>query len=611
MEKFEQYKLNISEKDKILVINYLEKLKNFTKKHNIEAELYNDIEEMLFEKLQAEENLDQLKIIKIIKEVWEPEVIFSDYIDVNKNSENIKEKNDDKNFYEKMIDNWWIRDNENAIFLWISKTLAEKIQISVLLVRILLLILIFPLWMSIWVYILAWLILPVKWIDYNWKSTISYFKTQIILLIKNWIYNLMASFMKLMRFIPTKILIILKSIFIFCIKNILPVFRFFIFWLIWLFLSFWLIWLISIWSLYFTNFSFENIDFTQTLPNYFIFWIIFWIISITIFTIFSFVYGFSKKIINKYILSFWLISFIIALFLWISTWFDLIQKYSDKNEFTQKAEINIWNTGSYIINLNSLKETSFDLGWTKSIKLINSTWSVLKMEIKNLFYWNDEIKEKIKSWFSKISLSNIDNNIKLNLENNKIFTKKVPFSLFDKEITLYIPEWTKISLRDDYRYYFENATISHKYNKFDKFLYSYCRDSEIWYSSEEKWFICNPNKQDLDEAKKRFKENYIIENFSEISPIKHKEKYKREYYNNYSNVSDWDLYDFDWKNDKKLVFKFQDRSIDVEASLEATNSESWVIIKDFKITNIILNDDVFEKKYYKNTEIIDEFLNEE
>lgn len=608
MEKFEQYKLNISEKDKILVINYLEKLKNFTKKHNIEAELYNDIEEMLFEKLQAEENLDQLKIIKIIKEVWEPEIIFSDYVEIKTG---VEEKEIEDIFYQKMINSWWIRDNENAIFLWISKTLAEKIQISVLLVRILLLILIFPLWISIWVYILVWLILPVKWIDYTWKSNISYFKTQIILVLKNWIYNLIASFMKLIWFIPTKILIILKSIFIFCIKNILPVFRFFIFWLIWLFLSFWLIWLISIGSLYFTNFSFENIDFTQTLPNYFIFWIIFWIISITIFTIFSFIYGFSKKILNKYILSFWLISFIIALFLWISTWFDLIQKYSNKNEFTQKAEINIWNTGSYIINLNSLKETSFDLGGTKSIKLVHSSWSILKIEMKNIFYWNDEIKEKIKSWFSKISLSNIDNNIKLSLENNKIFSKEVPFSFFEKEITLYIPEWIKISLIDDYRFYIENATINPKYSKFDNFLYSYCRDSEIWYSSEEKWFICNPNKQDLDEAKRRFKENYIIENFSEISPIKHKDKYKREYYNGHWSSSDWIFYNIEWQNDKKLSLEFQDKSIEVEASLEAENSESWVIIKNFKISDIIIDKGIYDKKYYKNTEIIDGFLNEE
>ena len=40
MEKFEQYKLNISEKDKILVMNYLEKLKNLIKKHTNFLTLY-------------------------------------------------------------------------------------------------------------------------------------------------------------------------------------------------------------------------------------------------------------------------------------------------------------------------------------------------------------------------------------------------------------------------------------------------------------------------------------------------------------------------------------------------------------------------------------------
>ncbi|MDD4151969.1 MAG: hypothetical protein PHR68_05110, partial [Candidatus Gracilibacteria bacterium] len=288
----------------------------------------------------------------------------------------------------------------------------------------------------------------------------------------------------------------------------------------------------------------------------------------------------------------------------------LIQKYSNKNEFTQKTEINIGNTGSYIINLNDLKETSFDLGGAKSIKLINSTGSILKIEIKNIFYGNDEIKEKIKSGFSKINLSNIDKNIKLNYENNKIFSKKVPFSVFKKEITLYIPNGIQFSLKKSYKYYFENAFINSKYDKFINFLRNDCSDNEISYSKNENEFVCNPNKIDLDEAKKRYKENFIIENLSAISPIKHKNKYKRDYYNDYSNVSDWNIYDFEWESDKKVTFKFRDKSIDVDASLEAENTESGVIIKDFKIKKIILNEDIFEQKYYQDTKIINEFLNE-
>jgi hypothetical protein len=69
MDKFEQYKINILEKDKTVVLEYLEKIKKFVSENNIDKELYNDIEEMVFEKLSLEKNLDQLKIVKILKEV--------------------------------------------------------------------------------------------------------------------------------------------------------------------------------------------------------------------------------------------------------------------------------------------------------------------------------------------------------------------------------------------------------------------------------------------------------------------------------------------------------------------------------------------------------------
>jgi hypothetical protein len=69
MEKFEQYKLDLSKKEQELVTKYLDKISNFIKKHEIDEELYQDIEEMVFEKLSKEKKVDQLKIIKILKEV--------------------------------------------------------------------------------------------------------------------------------------------------------------------------------------------------------------------------------------------------------------------------------------------------------------------------------------------------------------------------------------------------------------------------------------------------------------------------------------------------------------------------------------------------------------
>jgi SMC interacting uncharacterized protein involved in chromosome segregation len=69
MDKFEQYKLNLSKKEKDLVIEYLDKIKNFIEKNKIDKELFTDIEEMVFEKLSLEKELDQLKIIRVLKEV--------------------------------------------------------------------------------------------------------------------------------------------------------------------------------------------------------------------------------------------------------------------------------------------------------------------------------------------------------------------------------------------------------------------------------------------------------------------------------------------------------------------------------------------------------------
>jgi hypothetical protein len=69
MDKYTQYKLKITDKNKELVKTYLQKMKKFVEKYNIEKELYDDIEEMVFEKLSNQKKLDQLNITKILKEV--------------------------------------------------------------------------------------------------------------------------------------------------------------------------------------------------------------------------------------------------------------------------------------------------------------------------------------------------------------------------------------------------------------------------------------------------------------------------------------------------------------------------------------------------------------
>lgn len=611
MDKFKKYKLSLNEKQKDLVNNYLEKIRNFVDKHEIETELYNDIEEMVFEKLSNETEFTELKIVKILKEVGEPEVIFSDYIQ-EKSSENKETQN--ILFFEKLEKSAWIRDNEGAIFLWIAKTLSQKIGISILAVRIILLILMFPLWLSIWLYILAWIILPLKWIDYSNDTVYSYFRKQIVYAVKNWVYNLTASFLKIFPFFVKKIFDLLKYILVFITKNIFHIFRFLFFGFVWVFLWFWVIWLLVTLSFYFTNFSIQNIDFLASIPYYFVYAILAWIYALSIFA-FSFIsYWFSKKIPNKYLVSSSFVALLISIFLFVSTGLDLVQKYTWSNEFKQESSLNIWNTWSYILDLWNYDNWNIDFGFSdiSSIKLVNSTGSELKIEVKNNIYWNEEIFKKYVDWFSPITLSELDNNLKLNFIDNKIYSKKVPFAPINREFIIYIPQWVKLTL-ENYYFYFENAIISNEFEKYSDFLNNNCRFKEVFFSQSQDNFVCNPSLDELINAKKSYYENYIIKNFSDISPIKHEEKYKRDYYNDNNFVSDWSFRDFIWDKDEKnkLNFTFWDMSLDINSSLKLVETSTWILISDFMVNDVNFDDYVFDKKYYKDLEILSKFMDKE
>lgn len=609
MDKFEKYKLSLNEKQKDLVVAYLEKIKKFVDKHEIETELYNDIEEMVFEKLWNETEFSDLKIIKILKEVGEPEVIFSDY--VQEKTSTAKETQSEL-FFIKLEKMGWVRDNEGAIFLWISKTLSEKIGISILAVRIILLILMFPLGLSIWLYILAWVLLPLKWVDYSQYSVYLFLRKQIVSAVRNWVYNLTASFLKIFPFVTKKIFELVKYVFNFVTKNIFPIFRFMFFAFLGVSIWFAIVWLLIVLSLYFTNFSIQNIDFLASLPYYFLYAVLTWIYALSIFAFSSIAYWISKKIPNKYLVSSSFVALLISIFLFVSTWLDLVQKYTWTNEFKQEVSLNVWNSGSYILDLWNYDNWSIDFGfwWVSSIKLVNSTWSELKLEVKNTVVWNEDIFKKYTDSFSPISLSNLDNNIKLSFANNQIYAKKVPFAPISREFVIYVPTWVKLTLRN-YYFYFENAFTSNEFEKYSNFLNADCRFNEVFFNQSQNNFICNPSLEELFDAKRNYYIDYIIKNFSEIAPIKHEDKYKREYYNDNNFTSDWFLRDFIWdeNEENKLHFNFWDRSLDITSSLKLTDSSSWILINDFVINDVFIDDYLFEKKYYKDLELIDKFMN--
>jgi len=606
MDKFEQYKLDLSKKEQELVTRYLDKISHFVKKHDIDKELYEDIEEMVFEKLWKEKHLDQLKIIKILKEVWEPEIIFSDYLDEDDKN---NKKEDKELFFEKLLRNWWARDNKNAWVLWISETLAYKVWIQVSLMRIILVLLILVWWVSIWLYIIAWIIMPLKWKNYSEMDTLGYFKYQIIKAIKDWAYNISGIILIILKYLSSKSGKIIKFFF----RNIFPVIRFVICFSIALFFLSLLFALLVIWAMYFTSFSIENIDFTSVLPSYFIYWIITWIIALAIMSISNFVYAISWKNINKQILSLWWISLLLAVFFWLATWFDLFEKYSVKNTFYQETEIDLWQNWSGHLDIEFFKKNYSSFirldSNIDSIKLESITWSLLKATVINTIYWNDEISKKIQNWINKLSIKNEQNTIKLDFDNNKVFNKKVPFSIIEQDLVLQIPEWYDFTIiNNPYRTKYENAFLDKKYDKYIWLINFNCNNSKIYFSIEENKFICEPNENDLISAKEQYLQEYVINNFDTISPLKHKQRYKREYTGDNWYNSDWQFYDFSLEENNNLNFNFSDRSLEINATINIEDTASWVIMKDFKIEDVELYSENFEEKYYEDISPIKEFI---
>lgn len=605
MEKFEQYKLELSKKEQELVTKYLDKVNHFVKKHDIDKELYQDIEEMVFEKLSKEKDLDQLKIIKILKEVWEPEIIFSDYLDEDEKKESKDEK---ELFFKKLEKNGWTRNNKNAWVLGISGTLADKIWIPILIMRIILVLLVIPWGFSIWLYIIAWILLPLKWKDYSEMDTYWYLRYQIVKVIKDWAYNMSATFLLIIKYLTTRFWKTIK----FIIKNILPVFRFIIcFWIALVFLSL-LFTLLVIWAMYYASFSIENIDFTSVLPSYFIYWVITWIIALAIMSISNFVYAISWKNINSYILSVWWISLILAIFFSLATWFDLVEKYSVKNQTTQVTELNLWESWSwhlYIDFSNNIDNTFISQDFAiRNVKLESTTWSILKATIKNTVYGNDEISKKIFEWLGNLILKNENNKITLSTENNKIFNKKVPFSVLEREIILSIPEWYSLSFDNSYRFKIENVSLDKSYDKYKNFIDWNCNNSKIWFIKDENKFVCEANQESLESAKEQYLQEYLIKNFDTISPLKHKKRYKRDYINDYWYSSDWEFNSLNFDESNSLNINFGDRSLNINASLKIEDTASWVIVNDFIINTVEVYWEQFDEKYYEDINPIREFI---
>ncbi|MDR2640709.1 MAG: hypothetical protein LBC61_05380 [Candidatus Peribacteria bacterium] len=114
--------------------------------------------------------------------------------------------------------------------------------------------------------------------------------------------------------------------------------------------------------------------------------------------------------------------------------------------------------------------------------------------------------------------------------------------------------------------------------KYKKYSDHYnCLYEKMWYSADEKRFVCLGGEGEINEAKRLYLMDYVIKNFDDISPITHINTYKRDYINHYSRIietSDWDFRNLNWRDKDTLEIEFGDMSLNLWVSLDATETET-------------------------------------
>ena len=600
MEKFQEYNLTLNQKEKNMVINYLNNIKNYIKAKNIDMDCYNDIEEMVFEKLSKSSELNQLKIKQILKEVWEPSDIFGDIW-----VENTKQ---DQTFYEKMIFNGWFIQKENAMILWICSLLSQKFSIPVLFIRILFIFWFLFLGLSFWLYFLAWIFIPVYWIDYSEKSMFQYFVFQLKHCIKFWISN----FLKLFIILFKKIMNLIKTIFKFFIDNFWPVIRFWFFGLIWFFLSFAILWLVWVLGFSLWGFSFENVDFFTNLSPFLNIALVLWIIWLSIFTFSSFSFWLAKKSLNKYFLFSAFISLVVSFLFFTMFWVEISKKYTNFETIKSNYDVNLsWTWGNLDLKLDLFNNENrldfFNISW---IEIALWTWNVLKAEFIDKIYWDEEITSKIKQNLSQLEVKTNWNKIDFKYQNDKVFKDKVPFSFINRKIILYVPK--NYTLKFDSNNYFKITWVelSKKIQKYSKYSYDDCNNSKIYFDNSDNKFYCE-NENNLQTARKSYIEDYLIKNFDSWSKITHKSKYKREYYDDWFEDFDWKVDSINWLDDNTLELTISDKTITLTSKISIKENENNVEVLsqelkklDYTREDYDENDKKFEQKYYNNTEFL-------
>ena len=510
----------ISETSSVFLKKYLERMKNYIEKNNIEREVYEDIEERISEKFtEIWGEISDKAIIDIVNEIGEPDEIFSELIsETEESKESSFQKTAEMNFKKYFSDKNepLTKCDENAIIDGVCSWIGRRYGIDALWIRLAFICGLFLWGSTIILYIVLMFILPddkskKKIVKTEVKKEKNEFRKSAEIKLNETKKSLEA--------IPEKAKVMtkqfewwkvmqktsggignflsktMKSIWKLCKKFIYVLFHF-------IRICIGLVFLVTIVPTLLSLLFFIWIGFVQPefngqllfadLALFLKIWLVGILFSFTFLSIWIFLkFLYGKIFANALMISglLWIFAFV---FIAGIGFFQTVDKFS--NTYSQTQTFTVKDKSITLEKLNVIaghNQLAGDINWVEDLDIISTKSWDFTIEIENVI--NRKNQKEADDIFNKLTPIILENNegvLNVLPEKSTAFTESVHYALLRKNIKIYIPEDVEFNFWE-----INSRELPYVYRLFDEndrrisYLWE-CRNKRLTYNKSLWGFQC-------------------------------------------------------------------------------------------------------------------------
>lgn len=531
---------------------YLQRIRKYIDKNNLESDLYQDIQERIAEKFsELSQPMSNKAVIDIVNEIGEPDEIFNDLLmDWSNNShkknslynwEKIKE------FFSEQTTKKLTLSQSDCMIGWVCWGIAQRLWIDALWIRLIFLVWLFFFGITFVIYIALWILLPNEnkqarintvqktsnlslssqdkmiagvcwgiaerfWVDSLWirlgfiiwafffgVTFVIYIALWILLPKKNDYINsqIVEKSKNNLEEVKQKSTGFFHKFFLF-IKNIMKfIFKIIIIWCkifitaLALFIIFACIApiLFLLW-VFFTDFDIYNQILFENIHPYLVFgW------SAFLFMLLIFILGliwkiFHGKIIANFLMIIGFLGSFVAIFITGLWFFSSAANYTNIYTFTQKIDLESYNQQEINIDVfwDTYEQNWLRVNWLDFVEFRQTSQQNPYIDIQSVINYSDE--QNAQKYFQNLKeFSYNQSGNEIFIGVDSVFKQKTTYQFLRRNIIIYIPEWQNVKLWEISPY----GNLKNRiYVDNDSYYYwlSSCENTTISYITEQQSFTC-------------------------------------------------------------------------------------------------------------------------